>query len=409
MSKPAARARYVLPEHIDAPRVCYKVPVPNDPQHIAAFLGAIRSLGSWYSWQEDPTHKASKVSAVWRKIGDHLKRQDCSLATGNLPGDIEDCMKLRIDPDNTCIIQCFDDCAQTWGTWLDISTCVPGAAGQQNPGGTPSNGQENCYDILIPGNSQWISPVPVKEGDSIVTSLVGGGWFDGSGWWCPNGQTYALGACVGSTSTSPSDPAPSIPHARLISTLDAGVSWNDAFNTNIAIPAGTAPTNLILQMNDPSLSDNGGSINLRVCITTKNPTNWEHTYDLVASDGGFTPFNPGDFDRAAYTAGSGWSCNPAHTRLIQINSPSFPVPGHVTKFTFRFNGAIPGTTTWDIEYNTQGGTSFDASPTPGNPYIMVGDATMTSFWSNLDAGVGSWSGIFLYQITVSGVGPDPYA
>jgi hypothetical protein len=304
MSVRNPRARYVLPEHIDAPRLCFKVPVPNDPQHIAAFLGAIRSLGSWYSWQEDPTHKASKVSAVWRKIGDNLKPQDCTVDVANIGGDIEDCMKLRIDPDNSCIIQCFDDCSQTWGTFLDVSSCVPGAAGQPNPGGTPSAGTENCYDILIAGNSQWISPVPVKDGDSIVISAVGGGWFDGAGWFCPNGQGYVLGACTGSPVFSGSDPAPSIAHARLIGTLDSGASWNDAYNTTIPILPGTAPTNLILQMNDPSLSDNGGSIHLKVCITTNNPTNWTHDFDFTTSSGGWNPLSTAT---AQWLTTVGWS------------------------------------------------------------------------------------------------------
>jgi len=58
-------ARYVLPEEVDPEeRLCATVPVPNDPDHIAAFMGAVYGLSKPYVWGNDEAHTAIDVAKV---------------------------------------------------------------------------------------------------------------------------------------------------------------------------------------------------------------------------------------------------------------------------------------------------------------------------------------------------------
>lgn len=67
-------ARWVLPATIDpTERRCMMIPVPEDPQHIAAFRGALMHLAEAHKWSNDPTHKAREVALVWRNIIDGLE------------------------------------------------------------------------------------------------------------------------------------------------------------------------------------------------------------------------------------------------------------------------------------------------------------------------------------------------
>jgi len=298
-------AKWTLPVVINPPRhICYVVKVPRERFHIAAFLGAMNNLASAIFWQDDPAHKAREVALVWRDIVDFLEKQECTSVQGDNLGDIEDAgMRLRIDPDNDCIIQCLDECSGEWGTFIDVAACAQLSVGQQDPGGDQSVGTTNCYDVHLPGNSQWISPVSVQDGDTIVISAAGGGWFDGAGWYCPNGNGYALGACAGAPHTDGSDPNPAINHGRLIASIDDGASWDDGYNTAVDILPGTEPTNLLIQMNDSSLADNGGSVHFRVCITRANPETWEYDIDFTLNSGGWQPRTTGSSE---YVLGTGW-------------------------------------------------------------------------------------------------------
>jgi len=401
------RFRLPLPHNpITKELVCYQVSLPNDPRILEAFEGAIYSLGLWMYWEEDTMHTAKLAADVFKRLYQRLFPGPCNKATGS---DEEECMQLRINPDDSCIIQCFDMCSQTWNDWLDVSNCAGPGIRQPPAAGTLASGETRCYDVFLDANSRWHLPVPVSENFRIVVTDTAGGVYDGFelAWRCPNGNGYLLGTCSGGTASVGTDPDPSLPHMRLI--LEIGSAVFDGYNTTTVVPAGTPSTDVDFLVNDSTLSDNAGSVTFRVCVTNAPSEAWSHTYDLIASNGGFTPFNPGDFDRAAYSAGQGGTCKPAHTRFIQMNGPAMPHPGHTTHILFRFTAAIPGTTTWDVEYDAFGGTSFGSSPTPANPLEMSGDATINSFWSNLDGGAGNFSGIFLYSITISGVGPDPFA
>lgn len=327
------RFRLPIPElPLPSDTVCYKVILPNSPRILEAFEGSVQLLSRWVYWQASDDHAAIVAANVFKRLYEQLRAGRCNDSPG---GEIEDEMKLRIDPDNDCIVQVWNDCDQDWCTFLDVSACVPGAAGQGNPGGTPGLNTTSCYDILIQGNSQWISPIPVQDGDTIVISSVGGGWFDGAAWFCPNGLSYALGLCTGSPVFSGSDPNPAIAHARLIGTLDGGSSWNDAYNLSYPVPPGQTATNFILQMNDPSLSDNGGSIHCRVCITHQAPVNWTQDFDFTLASGGWNPLSSA---QAQWLVGVGWT----------NNAPGITPEDAVIQFTLLHSATI---TVWTVTTN----------------------------------------------------------
>lgn len=59
---------FILPEVINPPRRCLTIMVPDDPNHLQAFWGALQELGYWFSWQRDPDKKGSQVSQVWTQV-----------------------------------------------------------------------------------------------------------------------------------------------------------------------------------------------------------------------------------------------------------------------------------------------------------------------------------------------------
>jgi hypothetical protein len=358
------------------------VPVPDDIFHRAAFLGALATLGHWTAWQRDPLHKAAKVAGVWQRIADNLKSQPCDVERQLTGGVLEDCaMRLRISPDNSCIIQCFDECAQTWGDWFDVSQCAPGAVSQPGPGGTPDVGSEHCYDTVITGNSQWISPIPIQDGDTVTISGVGGGWFDGAGWYCPNGQSYVLGGCSGAGGLNGGDPAPTLNHASLIASTDGGSSWQSGYNTSPTILAGQTATNLLLQMNDASLGDNGGSIHLKVCIKHEAVSTWVMDFDFLSASGGWTPVAT----HGSWVNAVGWTSDPVSNRdtcylqfpfttqdfiltKAEMTTQTTAAPAGYAQAGIAFDGAPAFLVSGNAGYaDTPGGTlSFVGSISPGS-------------------------------------------
>jgi len=63
------RGKFLLPAIIDPPsRVAVCLCIPNEPQHIAAFWGALRVLAYQHEWERDDDHSAIPVSTLWAEI-----------------------------------------------------------------------------------------------------------------------------------------------------------------------------------------------------------------------------------------------------------------------------------------------------------------------------------------------------
>lgn len=63
--------RFLLPSIVDPPsRIAVCICIPDEQRHIAAFWGALRTLGYQFAWERDDAHTARDVSTVWARIVD---------------------------------------------------------------------------------------------------------------------------------------------------------------------------------------------------------------------------------------------------------------------------------------------------------------------------------------------------
>jgi len=277
------RAKWVLPDVIDPPeRICFQIQVPNNRMHLAAFRGALLNLASAVNWQDDPDHTAKEVAKVWDKIYTEVRAcEECDTNTGIT---LEDFMsqQIRISPDDSCIIQMW--CIDHWEDWYDPRACIAEGASQGAPSGELETAECRDFNVTLRGNERYILPVPVAAGYTVQILDAAGGWWDGNilhAWNCPNGHTYALGACVSEGASDAGSPLPDQPIGRLIAQV--GAAYYDAFNTTIVIPAGTASSDMYFQMNDDTLTDNQGSVSFTVRVCNAGVV--EESLTFVGSDG----------------------------------------------------------------------------------------------------------------------------
>jgi len=259
-------ARWFLPEVVDpVDTLCVTVPVPNEPYHRAAFMGAMLSLARAFNWSNDESHTAIDVANVWDRIYQGLSYVECGEPIYPVPiqeseYEMSVCEQLRFQNGRLQGLCC--------GEWTDIDGqqgSIPNAGTQPPPGGDVEPGTCQQFNLAIQGNQRVLLPVQVDDGYIITISAAQGGWFDGNplhAWQCPSGQTYALGACVSAGPTDAGSPIPALPTGRLIA--EVGAATLDAYNTVIVVPNGTGPTDMFLQMNDATLTDNQGSITVTV-------------------------------------------------------------------------------------------------------------------------------------------------
>lgn len=281
-------AKWVLPDVVNPPdRICYKIEVPNNLYHKAAFFGALLDLASAYKWSDDPAHTAKDVALVWRQIVDDLMVQDCEPAPptvigGGAEGGDEN--MIRQNPSNPCELQTSIN-GTDWCTFADFSLCIP--AGSQPGGGVPQpgpGGGSECYQGALDAKGLWLAPVVVSTGDVLEVQNATGAGYDGSvslRWYCPTGQTFFAGSCVNVPQTDPGDPLNTVGHMRLIWNI-AGVFY-DAMAGPVTVPGGVTDAQAILQVNDPVLADNSGTYQFSVCVTNNGAATWSSDFNFVLS------------------------------------------------------------------------------------------------------------------------------
>jgi len=329
MSKKYPRAKWTLPTTVNpSTSTGWCVPVPDDPFHKAAFLGALANLTMSNQWAHDDDHTAAQVARVWTDIIDNL--EPCPMLSD---------VNIRLKPTDFCTIQLTLDGGATWTDVADLSDCANAAAnsildqaildGRIGAGGQqPANGgiiEAICYDydVTLQGNGRWLSPIPVQAGDTIEVTQVNGGWWDGNvlnSWHCPDGRTYGLGVCADVYNDEGTDPLTTAHHMVIVGNLPAAtVHWFDLITGPYTVPSGELLQDLFLQANDASLSDNQGSATFHVQICKGT---WIADYDFLADDGGFVT-------RAAHStwaAGQGWarsSSDGGNFLLKHLNTTAF--------------------------------------------------------------------------------------
>ncbi len=300
-------AKWVLPTIVNPPgRLCFQIEVPDDPLHVAAFRGALLDLASAYKWADDPTHKAREVALLWREIVNNVK--PCSTPVAPHGGaEIEDCMRLRVKPDDPCVLQieCLPD---QWEDFYDPRSCVISGVGQEGPAARPAAGQCVEYDVVLQANSKWRLPVAVENGDTIQISAASGGWYDpdsGVFWNCPDGQRYSFGTCSGFQTNNPADPVPSAYHMALVGLV--GAIGYAAFNQTIAVSGQTGQVAVDLFANDANIGNDGGSVSFHVKVCNGQPSVVNLTYSNNANGPSFLEIGQEDWFNFPVFDGVAWN------------------------------------------------------------------------------------------------------
>lgn len=145
-------AKWVLPETIDPEeRLCFTIQVPDDPQHLAAFRGAIWNLCSAVNWQDDPEHKAKDVANVWRQIYDEVDA--CIMAVTD----------VRQNEESPCILEKQIDDGD-WTEFANLQLCPPRIR--------RTNGVLQWFD-----GASWV-PLPDGNGDDPEDGVLEPQWTD---------------------------------------------------------------------------------------------------------------------------------------------------------------------------------------------------------------------------------------
>lgn len=100
---------YLLPPEPSAGTVCITLEIPDSTQDVRNFFGTLLSLAQWYNYERTGNTLGKQVADTWKITYDNAR--------------IGNCMQLRQDPENPCLLQSTTD-GETWETWADITDCV---------------------------------------------------------------------------------------------------------------------------------------------------------------------------------------------------------------------------------------------------------------------------------------------
>lgn len=258
-------------------------------------------------------------------------------------GDLRPNVQTKLRMSALCgTLQVSYDNGVTWADLVDVNTCATTAANaaidtainngtiatpnQAAPGGNIPVNECHTYNVTLAANQRWLCPVPIASGYRVQIENAQGGWSDSntitSQWFCPQGTFYSLGVCGPTYApTQPTDPNQAAAHMRLVGVYNT--TWIDAYNTTTVIPTGVVQTNLYLQANDGSLSDNNGSITFKVTVC--NYSQFCHEFDFTASNGGWVADDP---RTAVWVVGQGWRLKPVSANWgakISLNTSAFVI------------------------------------------------------------------------------------
>lgn len=143
MSKPKVSA-YLLPEVVDpAARRYVCVPIPDDRNHLLAFLGQLDALAYWWTWDRDDAHIGTEVARVWREIVAGVRASlDAEEGCAGMP------FFVRQNTETPCILE-YSTNGVTWLQFADLLLCPsPVRITRINPG-------TDVYEISDDGGATW--------------------------------------------------------------------------------------------------------------------------------------------------------------------------------------------------------------------------------------------------------------
>ena len=335
---------------------------------------------------------------------------------------------IRQNPDNPCLLESSVD-GITWCQWGDLSKCIAGGMqpGSGSPTPTPGGGSA-CYQAKLLASGKFFVPAAVNAGDVIeLTGATGAGTdptFDVAKWRCPNGEQFFGGACVGFNVFDGADPLTAVSHMRLV--MSIGGTFYDAMDGPVTVPGGVVNAPVVIQVNDSTLNDNSGDYTFQVCVTNNQAVAWSHVLDFTLSPFGFHVLSDGFFvNLGQWTAGQGFSTDAQivsgtyyRAAALQL-TPAHPV--RLTHVAILYNLTVgniasggPGTflvddvgvnasVNWVSEVTANGQSLGWTGDHPGLTHldVFVGASTQPGSYSTGDA--------LVYQMTIAGIGYDPFA
>jgi len=412
--KAQGRARWVLPAVVDPPgRVCFQILVPDEPQHIAAFYGALYDLAKPYNWGNDDAHTAIAVGAVWNEIFFRLRRNNCAKENGIGTDEGPDYM-IRQNPDNPCLLESSVN-GTTWCSFADLSKCLKANPAQPSPAGDgPAPGETQQHCLTLNGNGKTLLPIGVSGGDVITLSDITGGWNDGSSaWYCGDGSGYILGACVDFCGTDGSDPLPAACHMRIVAEID-GVFYDTA--TPIIVPSTVTDATCVFQANDSDLADNFGAVNFCANVANHTQESFTHHFDFREGFQGWQPRNTGHTPFPVFTPGVGiQQTNPAGIPGQGLFEIGLNMPGVYSGLVVRMVGTMDDNAggehgiynigapfVWDGQTE-----SFTTNDVPN--IDLTANFTLTSEALKFNANVGTIGDTnTITDAYISGPGADPF-
>jgi hypothetical protein len=403
---------------------CVSLKLPKDPKYVMAMLGALQQPCNWSEWQRDSGKRGRQAAKVWRDVYNSIMFNECAPTPNQGSGDCNceecDCDMWRQDGCKL-ILTCNGVDVFTY----DPTECIKKIASQPGQTTPPAAGDCQEWPVQLTGNGNWLLPVGVSEGDTIEISAYDGAWSDApaSNWYCPTGQPFVLGQCVGLGGPSSGDPLPSVDHMRIVAKV--GSTYIDAIGP-YTVPLGVTDAQVTYQANDSDISNNLGQVTFTVkyCKKASTPT-WSHDFNFATggAQGWQDVVSGGTTSPHQVLGGAGWVSQevyaPAFNTYYNICFMKRPLAGsaHIQTVTVYYDDQV---TTPDSDGNalgfggtTDNNTTWSKDGLPSHGWTANLDVDSSRFAYFIIVGGKSGSPGIPGHVTVSrivytGTGTDPF-
>jgi hypothetical protein len=299
------------------------------------------------------------------------------------------------------------------GVWTDVagqeglSLSSPPQPGGGTPQPAPGGGCQ-AYPGEMSADDIWAIPTPLSTGDVVTITQTGGASNDSTlptpFWFCPDGQLFFGGGCVGGGGTSVTDPVPTALHQSLI--INIGGNYYDLMSGPFTVPAGISNAQASIQVNTDVLSNMHGTLTFTVQVCNNQAEAWTSTLDLTVNSfsdfitGAFAPWTPG----AGYPGGVNGGV-PNWAQLdITLDSCD------ITSITMTYDALTPGGTS-DVVFYQIGGVGYGtpATTVAGNPeFYAVSDLSAGATFVQAIVSTGTTGGAdHIQRLVITGTGPKP--
>ncbi len=420
--------RFPMPADVSpAKTVCFKMEVPDDPQHIANLLGALWQLCYGRAYADNVPGTVKQVIQTWRTAYNTISFDDCDCPPAPISEDDYEmslCEQLRY---HNGVLQ-----ALCCGVWTDITGQPAQGVGNSQPGQSPQPSPGGgCQDYMgdMGGASPWYVPTVVSTGDTINIHDTSGVFYDNhtTFWFCADGGRFFVN-CTNQNFFDAGSQIPAVPIGRIVAKI--GPTYYDVFGSVFTVPSGHASDPVQLEMNTPSPTGSGGDVSFTVTVCNNAPATWTHTFDFTLSPGGFVLGVTAGGNRGIWTAGQGWTNTDDTETLGEWVRGAYFLRDGITPFTMTsitlslddHQGTFRSPAEYGIGLSLSNGdipinllnpavTSAD-NQVLGGPWSASGITSITvqvATDTNVSSPAGFTGSCRVFSLTVSGVGVSPFS